>query len=103
MRLYSSAPSIRERCRAMALPGRLTCHTCEQVLMRMFSMVAQPCEKENCACPRPHVRMTSTKRQMLKATDAPTDLFAPTTELAELVCQGKLGVLRLRAPVLATL
>ena len=49
-------------------------------------MVAQPCEKENCACPRPHVRMTSTKRQMLKATDAPTDLFAPTTELAELVC-----------------
>ena len=75
----------------------------EQVLMRMFSMVAQPCEKENCACPRPHVRMTSTKRQMLKATDAPTDLFAPTTELAELVCQGKLGVLRLRAPVLATL
>merc|ERR1711934_833688 len=56
----------------------------EKVLMRMFSMVAQPCEKENCACPRPHVRMTSTKRQMLKATDAPTDLFAPTTELAEL-------------------
>ena len=63
-------------------------------------MVAQPCEKENCACPRPHVRMTSTKRQMLKATDAPTDLFAPTTELAELVCKGKLCVLRLRAPCL---
>ena len=87
MRLYSSAPSIRERCRAMALPGRLTCHTCEQVLMRMFSLtLRQPCEKENCACARPHVRKTTSKRVQLTEADAPlTDLFAPTTELSELV------------------